>query len=194
MRFSVIDEIWHDGGPPAATPHRRGAIAFAMKNPYAGRYVEDIAAMMDALKPVGLDMAHALIVALGGDAKKIEAYGKGAIVGVAGEVRGSYKTISIAGDQPKVRVYTFMAGPRARPSHSRVAPFGQVLFGAARASTSVLSVIDTVTNFAYQPGGGVDLKVSGGLGVRLEADYRIIRSEGKNSKEPAFVIAALFSF
>ena len=115
-------------------------------------------------------------------------------LGIAGEVRGSYKTISIAGDQPKVRVYTFMAGPRARLSHSRIAPFGQVLFGAARASTSVLSVIDTVTNFAYQPGGGVDLKVSGGLGVRLEADYRIIRSGGKNSKEPAFVIAARFRF
>ena len=115
----VIDEIWHDGGPPAATPHRRGAIAFAMKNPYAGRYVEDIAAMMDALKPVGLDMARALIAALGGDAKKIEAYGKGAIVGLAGELEhgalwhapGGYGMRELLGNAKAIVPSTKKVGP-----------------------------------------------------------------------------------
>jgi hypothetical protein len=82
----AVEEIWHEGGPAAATPHKRGAIAVVIRNPYAGRYVENIADFMEALKPVGLDMARKLIAALGGDPKKIEAYGKGAVVGLAGEL------------------------------------------------------------------------------------------------------------
>jgi hypothetical protein len=114
--------------------------------------------------------------------------------GVVGEVSGSYKTVSIPGDQPKLRVYTFLGGPRFRKSLARIAPFGQVLFGVARATTSVLTVTETASDFAYQPGGGVDLDVSGRLGVRIEGDYRIIRSEGTNSKESRFTIAAVFGF
>lgn len=81
-----VEEIWHEGGPRAAAPARRGAIAAVIANPYAGRYVEDIAGYMDDLKPLGLDMARRLIAALGGDAGRIEGYGKGAIVGSAGEL------------------------------------------------------------------------------------------------------------
>src|SRR2546430_3429620 len=82
----TVEEIWHEGGPPVPTPHLRGAIAIVIKNLYAGRYVEDIAPMMEALKPVGVDMARKLIAALTGDPARIEAYGKGAIVGLAGEL------------------------------------------------------------------------------------------------------------
>jgi hypothetical protein len=55
-------------------------------NPFAGRYVEDIVGFSEDLKPLGLDMARALIAALGGDPEAIEGYGKGAIVGAAGEI------------------------------------------------------------------------------------------------------------
>jgi amino acid synthesis protein len=81
-----VEEIRHEGGPPIAQPAVRGAIAAVIANPYAGRYVEDIAGYMDDLKPLGLDMAKRLIDALGGDATRIEGYGKGAIVGSAGEL------------------------------------------------------------------------------------------------------------
>jgi hypothetical protein len=112
-----------------------------------------------------------------------------------GEVGGSMKTLSIPGDKPKLRVYTFMGGPRLRRSaRTGVNPFAQVLFGSARASTSVLGVKDTVTDFAYQPGGGVDLNTGGRLGVRLEGDYRIVRAGGRNNKEPRFVGAAVIGF
>ncbi len=81
-----VDEIFHEGGPPAAEPHKRGAIVAVIVNPFAGRYVEDIVGFMDTLKPLGLDMAGRLIKALGGDPKEIEGYGKGAIVGEGGEL------------------------------------------------------------------------------------------------------------
>jgi hypothetical protein len=80
-----VEEIRHEGGPPAGQPAMRGAISAVIANPYAGRYVEDIAGFMDDLKPLGLDMARRLLTALGGDPARIEGYGKGAIVGAGGE-------------------------------------------------------------------------------------------------------------
>ena len=41
---------------------------------------------MDDLKPLGLLLSDRLIAALGGDPKRIDGYGKGAIVGTAGEL------------------------------------------------------------------------------------------------------------
>ncbi len=81
----TVEEIFHEGGPPARAPLRRGAVVTVIRNPFAGRYVEEIAGFMDDLKPLGLQMAQDLVAALGG-AKVIEGYGKGAIVGAAGEL------------------------------------------------------------------------------------------------------------
>jgi hypothetical protein len=86
-RVVSIEEIFHEGGPPAAKPYRRAFILSVIKNPFAGRYVEDIVGFSEDLKPLGLDMARALIAALvGGDPKIVEGYGKGAIVGSGGEI------------------------------------------------------------------------------------------------------------
>jgi len=84
--WSVLEEIRHEGGPPAATPRRVGALAAVIANPFAGRYVADIAPFMDTLKPLGLEMAARLIALLGGDRTAIDGFGKGAIVGTAGEL------------------------------------------------------------------------------------------------------------
>ncbi len=81
-----IEAIFHDGGPPPSKPHVRGFAAAVVKNEFAGRYVEDIAWMMDDLTPLGLAMARELLDAVGGDPSAIEAYGKAAIVGSAGEI------------------------------------------------------------------------------------------------------------
>jgi Amino acid synthesis len=85
-RVIFVEEIFHEGGPVAERPLKRGAIACVVANPFAGNYVEDIAPFMKDLEPLGLAMARDLVAALGGDAKAIEAYGKGAIVGNAGEL------------------------------------------------------------------------------------------------------------
>lgn len=85
-RMLLVEEIFHEGGPVAKKPQRRAAALAVIRNPYAGSYVEQIEAFMDDLKPLGLDMARSLVVALGGDSKCVEGYGKGAIVGSAGEL------------------------------------------------------------------------------------------------------------
>ena len=101
-----VETIYHEGGPPPATPHVRGFIAAVAKNPFAHRYVADIAPMMDALKPLGKCLAAQLIMTLGGQPASIQAYGKGAIVGSGGEtehaalwhVPGGYAVRELLGD------------------------------------------------------------------------------------------------
>ncbi len=81
----TVEEVWHDRGPRLATPLLRGSVAALLRNPYAGAWVEDIQPMMEALKPLGRDMAARLIEALGGPGR-IEGYGKGALIGLDGEL------------------------------------------------------------------------------------------------------------
>jgi hypothetical protein len=85
-RLSLVEEIFHEGGPIASKPLRRAAALVVIRNPYARAYVETIEAFMDDLKPLGLEMAWSVVGALGGDPKVVEGYGKGAIVGSTGEL------------------------------------------------------------------------------------------------------------
>lgn len=81
-----IEEIRHDRGPALDRPLLKGWVAAVIRNPFAGRYEPDILGMMDELKPLGLECSQRLIGALGGEPARIEAYGKGAIVGAMGEI------------------------------------------------------------------------------------------------------------
>ena len=83
---STLDEIFHEGGPRPARALRRAALLAVIHNPYAGRYEPDILPMMESLNGLGVEMAGRLVTLLGGDPKTVEGYGKGAIVGAAGEL------------------------------------------------------------------------------------------------------------
>jgi Amino acid synthesis len=120
---TIVEEIFHEGGPRAATPLKMGAVAAVIRNPFAGRYEPDLMPMMDALKPLGLDMSRRLIAALGGDAKAVQGYGKGAIVGQAGELEhgalwhspGGYAMRELLGDAKAIVASTKkVGGPGAR--------------------------------------------------------------------------------
>lgn len=82
----VVQEVFHEGGPVASEPRLTGSIAIVMKNPFAGRYVEDIQWFIEELKAPGLAAAKELLAALGNDTSKIDGYGKGSITGEGGEV------------------------------------------------------------------------------------------------------------
>ena len=84
--FTHVEEIKHEFGPVAAVPLVRGAIGVVLTNPFAGRYEPDILPMMEALQPVGIDMAHKLLAAMQLPVERIASYGKGAVVGAAGEL------------------------------------------------------------------------------------------------------------
>ena len=84
--FTHVEDIHHEFGPAAAKPLRRGMVGAVFTNPFAGRYVDAILPMMEALNPIGLHMATRLLSAMSVAPSAIEGYGKGAIVGAAGEL------------------------------------------------------------------------------------------------------------
>ncbi len=81
-----IEDIFHEFGPPPASPLRRGSIAAVIKNVFAGRYVQDIAPFMEELKPLGVDLAKRLLEGLDRPPAAIQGYGKAAVVGADGEL------------------------------------------------------------------------------------------------------------
>jgi hypothetical protein len=68
---------------PAAQPVTRVAAAAVIRNPFAGRYVEDLAPLFEAGAALGERLMTDLAALLG---RPAVAYGKGALVGVAGEM------------------------------------------------------------------------------------------------------------
>lgn len=81
-----VEEVCHEFGPPPAQRVLRGSVAAVITNPFAGRYEPDILPMMEALNPLGVEMTRRLLDAMAVAPERIEGYGKGAIVGAAGEV------------------------------------------------------------------------------------------------------------
>jgi hypothetical protein len=81
----VVEEVRSVSGRPVEPPTRIAAAGAVVSNPLAGGFVEDLTSLMDAYcDPLGrLLIAHALS-GLGSEAT--EAFGKGALVGLAGEV------------------------------------------------------------------------------------------------------------
>lgn len=80
-----IESVYHEGGPPRDTPIKMGSIAVVLENPFAGRYVEDLTPLVDDATKMADVLVAELIDVLGGP-DQIQAYGKGAIVGLAGEL------------------------------------------------------------------------------------------------------------
>jgi hypothetical protein len=84
--YSQLETIFHEFGPTPERPLIRCALAAVMTNPFAYRYEPDIAPMMESLTALGATMAALLHARMGVAAKAIEGYGKGAMVGAAGEL------------------------------------------------------------------------------------------------------------
>ena len=80
------EETLIEGFRAAATPWRMFAVAAVVKNPWAGRFVEDLKAEIQAYGPVLGALLTDRIIALAGGGDAIEAYGKAAVVGLDGEV------------------------------------------------------------------------------------------------------------
>lgn len=83
---SYDEETLVEGFRKAATPWRMFAVAAVVRNPWAGRYVEDLKPEIMAYGPVLGELLTNRMLALAGGGEAIEAYGKAAVVGLDGEV------------------------------------------------------------------------------------------------------------
>ncbi|MBS0548108.1 MAG: amino acid synthesis family protein [Proteobacteria bacterium] len=83
---SLVEETHHDGGPRLGRPVTKAVVGGVVANPYAGRHVADIQPMMKELEPLAVDLTERVKKLLGAEGSALEAYGKGVIVGIAGEL------------------------------------------------------------------------------------------------------------
>jgi len=111
---------------------------------------------------------------------------------IAGEVSGNYKTVAIAGTDVDLSIHFFGAGPRFVGHTAKVHPFAQVLFGAARGSAGLLGVSESATDFAWQPGGGIDIDLNKSVGLRVGANGRFIHGDDDTTSEFQVQIGIVF--
>jgi len=82
---TIIEDVFADGEKKAEKPVRKVACIAVIKNPYAGKYQEDLNPLIDYSENVGKIISERAVEALGKN-NIPESYGKGAIVGEKGEL------------------------------------------------------------------------------------------------------------
>jgi hypothetical protein len=83
---TVVEETQREVDRPIDPPTRRAAAIAVIANPFAGRYVEDLAELIDIGEELGQMLGERAVKALGIDPTKAESYGKAAAVGENGEL------------------------------------------------------------------------------------------------------------
>ena len=81
----IVEETRKDIGREVDPPTRKAAAIAVIENPFAGRYVEDLSALMEIGAELGGTLGEMCVAALGIRPDQAESYGKAAIVGEAGE-------------------------------------------------------------------------------------------------------------
>lgn len=83
---TIVEETRQEAGQELAKPTRKAAALAVVKNPYAGKYVEDLNPLIDASVPLGELLTKRAVAALGIEPHQVESYGKAAIIGTDGEL------------------------------------------------------------------------------------------------------------
>lgn len=78
-----VEEIHHEGGPPAPVPLLKSVAAAVIRNPFSGRYVEDLSAVLGPSAALGEELGRRALRGL--DGRQAEGFGKGGMAGVNGE-------------------------------------------------------------------------------------------------------------
>lgn len=90
---------------------------------------------------------------------------------------GGYNNGNLFGTHSSGTLSSYLFGPRYSFRHfRRITPFGEVLFGDARANANVFDTSASQNAFAMAAGGGVDVKLFNHLALRpVQADYFLTR-------------------
>ncbi|MBX6324363.1 MAG: amino acid synthesis family protein, partial [Rhodospirillaceae bacterium] len=81
-----VEETRSEMGRPVTPPTRKAAAVAVIRNPCAGRFVEDLEPLMAIGEELGGLLGSRAVQALGVPRSAIESYGKAAIVGEGGEL------------------------------------------------------------------------------------------------------------
>ena len=124
-----VDDVLSEGGRELASPTRRVAACGVIRNPFAGKPpIDDFSELVDISVDAGEVLTQRALEALG----EIEtrAYGKGAIVGIAGDLEQGAAMIHVRVGLPIRRQAG--GGSALIPGNAKVAPMGgtiDIIFG-----------------------------------------------------------------
>jgi hypothetical protein len=82
---TIVEDIYEDGEKKMDKPVRKVSCIAVIKNPYAGKFQEDLNPLVDYSEEIGKTISKRAVEALGKD-RTPESYGKAAIVGEKGEL------------------------------------------------------------------------------------------------------------
>jgi hypothetical protein len=83
---TIVEETLADGGKKVDPPGRKAAAMAVIKNPFAGKYVENLDPLVEVGEELGGILAKKAVEALRILPEHSESYGKAAIVGTEGEL------------------------------------------------------------------------------------------------------------
>ncbi len=84
--ITIVEETHSEMDQKIDPPTRKAAAIAVVKNPFAGKYVEDLTPLMDMGEELGGLLGNKARQALGIEPEQCESYGKAAIVGLKGEL------------------------------------------------------------------------------------------------------------
>ena len=84
--LTVVEETHREMDRSITPPTRKAAAIAVIKNPFAGRYVEDLTELMDIGAELGALLGRRCLEALGIGPEKAESYAKACVVGLDGEL------------------------------------------------------------------------------------------------------------
>ena len=124
----------------------------------------------------------------------------------AGEVSAGYGSVPVdfftllgsGKGKVKTNLHTYLFGPRASVSIGRLTPFGQALFGLAHqsipANASISNVAQQQNAFAFDLGGGVDLRLASRVAWRVQADYLQTKLFDSTQHDPRITTGIVLRF
>ncbi|MGC8658684.1 MAG: amino acid synthesis family protein [Desulfomonilaceae bacterium] len=83
---TIVEETQTEMGKKLEPPTKKAAAIAVIKNPFAGKFQEDLSELVEVGEKLGDILAKRALDALDITCEKAESYGKGAIVGVQGEL------------------------------------------------------------------------------------------------------------
>lgn len=84
--LTLVEDTLQEAGEEIRPPARKAAAVAVVDNPFAGRFVEDLTALIDLGEMLGALLGERAVRALGIAPADVQSYGKAAIVGENGDL------------------------------------------------------------------------------------------------------------
>jgi hypothetical protein len=140
---TILEETNSEMGKNLSKPVKKAAAIAIIKNPFAGKYQEDLSELIDDGETLGDTLGNRAREALGISKDECEGYGKGAIIGMSGELEHGHAIMhpklgapfreALGGGKAIIPSAAKMGGPGTEldiPTHYKDAAFVRSHFDA----------------------------------------------------------------